>query len=149
MGQTHKGFFRPKNPEKYKGDPRNIVYRSSWERIMMNWLDTREDVLDWSSEEKAIWYYEPVAKKRRRYFPDFMIRYKNKDGCVITELIEVKPKAQVLGPPENPKRRTKAWANQVMTYITNQAKWEAARNICEDRGWSFRVITEDQLGLSK
>ena len=114
---------------------------------MMNWLDTRDDVISWSSEEKAIWYYDPVAKKRRRYFPDFMIKYRNKNGVIVDEMIEVKPKSQVLGPPEEPKRRTKAWANAVMTYITNQAKWEAARNVCEDRGWNFRVITEDDLGI--
>jgi len=25
------GFFKPKYPEKYKGDPTNIVYRSGYE----------------------------------------------------------------------------------------------------------------------
>ncbi len=25
---THKGIFKPTNPNKYKGDPTNIIYRS-------------------------------------------------------------------------------------------------------------------------
>ena len=30
---TYKGKFKPKNPSKYKGDIKEIVYRSSWKRI--------------------------------------------------------------------------------------------------------------------
>ena len=143
----HQGKFRPRNPEKYKGDPTNIIYRSSWERIFMNWCDKKESVVAWQSEEKALWYYDPIAKKKRRYFPDFLIKYENKDGNIITEMIEIKPKKQVEGPPQKPKRRTKAWMNAVKTYITNQAKWEAAAKVCEDRGWNFRLITEKELGI--
>ena len=106
------------------------------------WLDDRKDVLWWSSEEKALWYWDPVQKKNRRYFPDFIIHYKNKDDIEKTEMIEVKPQSQVEGPPQNPKRRTKAWVNAVYTYINNQAKWDAAKVICEDRGWDFRILSE-------
>ena len=137
----------PRNPEKYKGDPRNIVYRSSWERTFSKWCDLTESVVSWQSEEKCLWYYDPVTKKKRRYFPDFIIKYENKEGVVMTEMIEIKPQKQVDGPPQNPKKRTKAWVNAVKTYITNQAKWEAATAICEDRGWSFRLITEVELGI--
>ncbi|NDB85179.1 MAG: head completion protein, partial [Alphaproteobacteria bacterium] len=28
---AYKGKFNPKNPNKYKGDPTNIIYRSRWE----------------------------------------------------------------------------------------------------------------------
>ena len=141
-----KGRFRPKNPEKYKGDPENIIYRSSWERIFCNWCDTREDVKSWQSEEKAVLYYDPVTKKNRRYFPDFIIRY-DRGGIMMTEMIEIKPYEQVVGPPTNPKKKTKAWVNQVHTYITNQAKWDAAKEICENRGWNFRIVTEYELGI--
>ena len=89
-----------------------------------------------------------MSKKKRRYFPDFLIRYEKSDGVVMTEMIEIKPQKQVEGPPKNPKRRTKAWINAVHTYITNQAKWEAAAKICEDRGWNFRLITEKELGIN-
>ena len=62
-------------------------------------------------------------------------------------MIEIKPEAQVLGPPTEPKRRTKAWVNAVKTYLVNRAKWEAAAKVCEDRGWNFRIVTEKHLGL--
>jgi len=149
MSKTLQGKFKPRNPEKYKGNPTEIYYRSSWEKLCMNYFDLREDVQSWQSEEKCIWYADPVSKKNRRYFPDFIIKYKNKDGILVTEVIEVKPYKQVVGPPQNPKRRTKSWVNEVKTYLTNQAKWKAATNWCEDRGYNFRIITEKELGLSK
>ena len=147
MPKTLQGRFRPRNPDKYKGDAGNIFYRSSWERAFMRWADSNDNILAWQSEEKVVWYYDPIAKKKRRYFPDFIIKYKNKDGIIMTEMIEVKPQAQVDGPPTNPKRRTAAWARAVQTYITNQAKWEAACKYCEDKGMSFRLITEKHLKM--
>lgn len=147
MSRTLKGRFRPHNPDKYKGNPTRIEYRSSWELSMMKWLDKREDIIWWQSEEKAIWYTDPVQKKKRRYFPDFIIHYRRKDGICVTEVIEVKPARQVSGPPVQPKRKTKSWLTEVMTYATNTAKWRAAETWCEDRGYNFRIITEHDLGL--
>ncbi len=149
MSKTLKGKFRPHFPEKYKGTPGNIEYRSSWELNFMKYLDRNPNVIQWMSEERAIWYSDPVAKKKRRYFPDFIVNYKNKEGVMMTEMVEVKPYKQIIGPPENPKRKTKAWVNSVYTYITNRAKWDAAMKYCEDRGWSFRLVSEKELGLSK
>ena len=123
------------------------MYRSSWERMFMRWADQNDKIIAWQSEEKAIWYHDPIAKKKRRYFPDFIIKYENKDGILMTEMIEVKPQAQIDGPPVHPKRRTAAWAKAVQTYVTNRAKWQAACKYCEDRGMSFRLISEKHLGL--
>ena len=146
MGKTLQGRFKPTHPEKYKGDPTNIIFRSSWEKMFMRWCDDNKAVKSWQSEEKAIWYYHPIKKKQARYFPDFVVNIE-KDGKIITEVVEVKPQAQIDGPPESPKKRTKAWANAVMTYIVNQAKWQAAANWCEDRGYNFRLVSEKHLGL--
>ena len=148
MGKTLQGRFRPKNPEKYRGDYQNILYRSSWERMFMNYCDDNEAIKKWQSEEKCIWYYDPIQKKNRRYFPDFIIEYERKDGITIQEMVEIKPYRQVIGPPENPKRRTKAWAQQCMTYVVNNAKWKAARKYCEDKGMNFRIITEKELKIT-
>ena len=63
-------------------------------------------------------------------------------------MVEIKPYRQVVGPPENPKRRTKQWMNAVMTYVQNQAKWKAARRYCEDKGMNFRIVTEKELGIT-
>ena len=37
------GKFRPKNPSKYKGDPTNIIYRSSWELTVFKYLDNNPE----------------------------------------------------------------------------------------------------------
>ena len=114
----------------------------------MRWCDDDEAVKRWQSEEKAIWYYDPIQKKNRRYFPDFIVEYERRDGITVQEMVEIKPHRHVVGPPENPKRKTQAWVKSVMTYATNMAKWKAARKYCEDRGMSFRIITEKELKIT-
>ena len=145
MSKTFKGKYRPINPEKYSGNPMLIEHRSSWEREFMKWCDTNDKVTKWSSEEKAIWYYDPVSKKKRRYFPDFIVQYEKANGLKYEEVIEIKPHRQVVGPPQNPKRRTQAWIREVMTFMTNQAKWRAATTWAEERGMSFRLLTEKDV----
>jgi hypothetical protein len=34
-----------------------------------------------------------------------------------------------------------------MTYGVNQAKWKAAQEVCNDRGWKFQIMTEVELGI--
>ena len=145
MSKPLKGKFRPKNPQKYKGNPTMIEYRSSWELNFMKYLDERDEILSWQSEEKAIWYSDPVARKKRRYFPDFIIEYMRGDGVRVQEVIEIKPSRQVKGPPVNPKRKTQAWAKECMTYATNTAKWKAAMEWAENRGMNFRLLTENDV----
>ena len=38
------GFFHPKQPKKYRGDSSNIVYRSGWEKRVMEWCDSNKNV---------------------------------------------------------------------------------------------------------
>lgn len=149
MSNSSKSKYVPRNPEKYKGNPNDIICRSSWERTFCKWCDLNESIIQWASEEMFIPYRDPVAKKVRRYFPDFLIRIQDSDGLIRTRMIEVKPHKEVVGPPKNPKRKTKSWMYAVHTYITNTAKWEAARDYCSDRGWEFDIVTEYELGLKK
>ena len=46
---TYKGRYIPENPKKYKGDPTNIIYRSSWEKQMMIYFDNNEHIVEWQS----------------------------------------------------------------------------------------------------
>ena len=138
------GFFKPRNPTKYKGDHTKIVYRSGWELRLMSHFDTHEDVIWWSSEEKIIPYRSPVDNKIHRYFPDFLINIKNKEGKTETVMIEVKPKSQTKE-PKRPSRVTKKYINEVFTYGVNQTKWRAAEEYCADRGWRFMIMTEDEI----
>ena len=140
----YQGFFTPRFPEKYKGDVKNIVFRSGWERKLMSWLDENNNVLEWNSEEIIIPYVSPIDGKRHRYFPDFYMKAITKDGTIKETLMEVKPATQTK-PPKQPKRKTKQYLTEVMTWGVNSAKWEAAKNYCGDRGWSFVVVTENEL----
>ena len=76
---SYKGRFKPKNYQKYKGDPTNIIYRSLWERKFMNYCDLTENVSEWQSEEFWIPYISPKDNRVHRYFPDFYIKTKNGD----------------------------------------------------------------------
>lgn len=144
--QTYKGKFSPKNPKKYGGDSTNIIFRSLWELRVMKYLDENTNVLEWKSEEIAIPYYDPTTGKHRRYFPDFIIKVKTGNGTTKTLMLEVKPKKQTIEPKVQ-KKKTKQYIMEVTTWATNKSKWEAANEYCLDRGWEFKLITEDELGI--
>jgi len=143
MYKTYKGKYIPKNPEKYIGDITDIVYRSSWERRLMKFLDYNQNVISWSSEEAIIRYISPIDNKMHRYFIDAYAKIKTKNG-VKTYLIEVKPKHQTI-PPKTPKRITKQYKEALKTYSVNLAKWDAAKKVCEEKDWQFMILTEDHL----
>ena len=78
MGESIKSKYQPSYPRKYKGDPNNIICRSSWERKFCRWCDLNESILEWGSEEFWIPYLSPVDNKVHRYFPDFIIKVKER-----------------------------------------------------------------------
>lgn len=142
----YQGKYTPKNPHKYKGDPTNIIYRSGWERQYMVWCDNSPSVLEWQSEEFFIPYKNPIDGRVRRYFPDFKLRVKKKDGSVETWVVEIKPLKQSVAPKKQDKM-TKKYINEVKTYAVNHYKWKYAEQWCKDRGYKFRVMTERELGI--
>ena len=142
---SYKGRFLPQNPQKYAGDANNIIWRSTWEKRVMEWLDRSENVIYWASEELVIKYYSPIDNKIHRYFPDFTVKIKKKDGTVMTHVLEVKPEYQTKQPVM--KRKTKRFLEEQVTYIVNQSKWKAATEFCKDRGWVFQILTEKDLGI--
>lgn len=146
MPKYHQGKFRPKYPEKYLGDPTNIIYRSGFELKLMRYLDHHPKVVGWASEELIIPYRSPLDNKIHRYFPDFFVKQIDKDGVKRTIVIEVKPKYQTV-PPVKKSKVTKRYLNEVKTWGINQAKWAAAEAYCADRGWVFQKFTEDELGI--
>lgn len=140
----YKGKYKPHNPKKYLGDSTNIVYRSSWEKKFMIYCDTNPQILEWGSEEFFIPYRSPLDRRIHRYFPDFFIKYKDKDGNIQKSVIEIKPYNQCI-PPTQPKRKTKAYMNKVKTFVINEAKWTAAKEFCENQGLKFQILTEKEL----
>lgn len=146
MAKTYKGIFKPKNPEKYRGDSTNIIYRSGWELRFMSYLDTHTDVKQWASEELVIPYRSPIDGKVHRYFPDFWIKKINREGKLDTVVVEIKPHYQTVEPTPQ-KRITKKYLYEVKTWGVNKSKWIAAENYCKDRGWQFMIMTEHELGI--
>ena len=145
---TYKGFFKPSNPQKYKGNPANIIYRSRWELLVMDRFDKDPNVLWWGSEETIVPYRSPIDGRLHRYFVDFTVKFKTTDGKTKTALIEVKPLAQTKPPViQESKKKTKKYISEVMTWGVNEAKWKAAKEYCEDRGMDFIILTEKELGI--
>jgi hypothetical protein len=96
----------------------------------------------WSSEEIVVPYVKPIDGEIHRYFPDAYIEVKSPTG-VKKFLIEIKPKQQC-APPKS-RRKTRRYLSEVTTFVTNQAKWDAATKYANERGWVFLVLTEDHL----
>ena len=140
---SYKGRYIAKNPKKYKGDSRRIIYRSLWERKFMVYCDTNKSVIEWGSEEIIIPYLSPLDGRIHRYFPDFWVKTSKGES-----LIEIKPKKQTKPPKLNPKHKRR-YLKEVRTWGVNEAKWKAASEFCEHKGWKWQILTEDTLNNTK
>jgi len=140
MRKTYKGKYTPKNKDKYAGDPKNVVYRSLWERQVFRWADENPSIEFWNSEEVVIPYVCETDNKVHRYFIDLFLQ--TKDGRKF--LIEIKPKSQTV-PPKKGARMTKRFLSESLTYIKNQSKWKAAKEFALDNGCAFDIWTEDKI----
>ena len=138
MANWAQGIYTPKNPEKYIGKHKP-KYRSGWEFTFMQFCDNNNAVLKWASEAIAIPYIHPLTGKRTNYIPDFFIVYQNKFGNQLAEVVEIKPKKQSLIESKVASAKDRA------VVAINHAKWAAAMAYCKSQGYTFRVITEDDL----
>ena len=142
---AYKGKYIPINPKKYVGNSSQVIYRSLWERKLMVYCDSNDNIIEWGSEEVIVPYRSPWDGKIHRYFPDFYMKVKQTNGTYKKFIIEVKPKAQCKEPTKTPKRKTRKWYKEVQTWGINQAKWKSATDYCENRGMEFKILTEDHL----
>lgn len=116
----------------------------------MRYCDENPAVIEWASEELAIPYTSPVDGRSHRYFPDFWILVRQKNGQLHESIIEVKPK-KYCAPPDPKKKLTKTgrisrrYINEVKHWGINSAKWKAARELCKAKGWEFVILTEGHL----
>lgn len=136
---AYSGKYTVKNPNKYMGDPKGVVYRSLWEKHAFKWCDNSSDIIQWGSEEVVVPYYYEADRRYHRYYIDLIIELKN--GKVI--LVEIKPSKETKPPTGN--KRTKRYINEAYTYVKNQNKWEAAVEFAESKGWEFQIWTEKEL----
>lgn len=138
MGKWAQGIYTVKNPAKYVGkhDPK---YRSGWELTFMMFCDTNKNVLYWASEALTIPYLNPITGKKTIYIPDFFVVYENRFGKKLAEVVEIKPKKQSLIESKAASAKDRA------IVAVNHAKWKAAMGYCKQHGYTFRVITENDL----
>lgn len=112
----------------------------------MGYLDAHTDVLEWASEEFSIPYRSPIDGKIHRYFPDFQVKKRGRDGLTETVVVEIKP-AKETKPPAVQAKPSKRYLQEVYTWGINSAKWKAAEEYCKDRKWKFIIMTEHDLGI--
>lgn len=145
MARYLQGKYTPKNPQKYVGDPKNIVFRSSWERHFLEQADMNPNVLNYASEEVSIPYYFPIDGKWHRYFPDFLMSVRERSGNVVTWMVEIKPESQTRHPSTTGRKTKRRMLKESTEYAKNQAKWAAADAYCQAKGFRFTVLTERDL----
>ena len=109
--------------------------------------DGNPSIVQWSSEEIAIPYISPVDKRMHRYYPDFMLKVKRRDGTTELVLVEIKPHRETKRPKPQKKsgRPQKRVLKEHATWLVNQAKWRAAHEWCASRKITFKVMTENEL----
>lgn len=141
MSKYSQDAFIPKNPHKLVGNA-SPFYRSSWELTVMTLLDNHPNVMKWASESITIPYVNPLTGRRSLYIPDFFVLYKDKNGRERAELIEVKPAKEAIAENAKSKRDRAA-------LVVNTAKWAAAMTYCKKAGINFRILTENQIYITK
>jgi len=141
---VRKGLYTPKNPEKYVGNVHKITFRSSWELTFMQFLDQNPSILQWGSEIIAIPYIKPTTGRKHKYYPDFWVKYKNKKGEILQDLIEVKPEKQTKQPTTVGKSK-KTQIYETLTWAVNCAKWRAAKDFCNKYNMKWKILTERQI----
>lgn len=158
------GYYIPKNQQKWV--TKINEYRSSWEKKFFDWCDRNPQVLRVGSEPCAIQYRDPVGNleychkhnldpnnpqnwKIRKYYVDVWVEFQKKDGEVIKVFIEIKPYSQTIKPePLKPNAKLKevnAYNRAMKIFLTNQAKWKAAKYEFSKRNCQFQVWTEKEL----
>ena len=132
-----KGYYFPLHPEKYASENKTIIYKSSLEQRFMLYLDKNPGVRWWKYEPYPLKYFDASTNKVRKYYIDFIVCVKGNPDKIF--YCEVKSKKETLK-PKNPKN-----IKENLLYLKNLSKWSAATRYCKEKGYDFKLITEDQL----
>lgn len=108
-----------------------IIYRSSYEKKFMLWLESNKNIKQWGSECVPIKYFNILDNKYHTYYPDYLVE--TLEGDYI--LIEIKPHNQTIKPLQENSYAYKE-------YVKNICKWKAAQEFCRARGYKFKILTE-------
>jgi len=145
MKKWRQGIFIPKNSDKFIGS--KAVYRSGLELKFFRFCDDNKNVVKWGSENVIVPYYSPLDNKGHRYYVDNYIEIL--EGRKLTKyLVEIKHSRETK-PPKTKYRNRKHLLYEQKTFVTNQAKWEAARKFSKKKGYKFIILTEKELILKR
>jgi hypothetical protein len=135
------GIFVPNNQDKFIGT--KATYRSGLELKFFRFCDNSANVLKWGSENVIIPYRSPLDNRAHKYYVDNLVIIKE-DDQIKKYLVEIKPYKQTKKPQTKYRKKSHLIYEQ-RAYITNQAKWSAAREYCKKCGYTFIIITEKEL----
>ena len=165
-GQTHQGYYRVANRDKYVGDPNLVIYRSSWEFAFCKWCDASPSIKRWSSEPIKVPYYDRVSKLEecrklgldpnnprnwviKNYNTDFWVEIDKGGERPEKWFIEIKPKDKLSKPKpiaaHAPLKEIRRYNMLMKEYLINEAKFAALKDWAEKNGSKFYVFTEDTL----
>lgn len=146
----YQGYYKMVNPQKYRGNPTEVIYRSSWEKKFMLYCDLNPGILQWESEPFKIPYVDFFGKKRN-YIPDFLIITRNAENPDFYKkiLIEIKPDKEIRE-PEIPQgyispKQLKNIEYGYSVWMKNKHKWAYSTEWCKKNDLEFRIITEKHL----
>lgn len=111
----------------------NIIYRSSYEKKFILWLEGNKNVRHWGSECMKI-PYMMTDGKMHSYYPDYFVELNNGECWVV----EVKPYNQTQKPVNE-----NCWAAK--EYTKNICKWRATKEFCDNKGFKFKIFTERSI----
>ena len=135
------GIFTPINKDKFMGS--TATYRSGLELKFMRFCDNNTNVLKWGSENVIVPYISPLDGRVHKYYVDNFVIIR--EGSQIKKyLIEIKPSKQTQAPNTKYKKKEHLIYEQ-SAWIINQAKWNAAKELCKKKGFDFLILTEKHL----
>ena len=140
---AHKGIFEITDWSKYAGT-KFPEFRSSFEYRTYDWCQKTKAVVKWSVETVIVPYFDPIKQKKRRYGGGGGMEVIDKTGNLTKYLVEIKPES-MCKPPKPGRKKTKTLLQEQATWMTNQAKWQAAEQFAKERGWKFILLTENDI----
>ena len=131
-GRYQQGYINPESCKKLFPQMKHerIIFRSSYEKKFVYWLENNPSVKYWGSECLKIPYFYPGDGKTHSYYPDYFVEVV--DGRKM--VVEIKPSSQTV-PPKSENN----WYTQ--EYRKNMCKWKATKEFCENKGYIFRECT--------
>lgn len=131
------GYVNPKACKKLFPSLHNdlIIYRSSYEKRFIHWLESSDKVKYWGSECFHIPYISRIDGLTHKYYPDYFVEMV--DGSKL--VIEIKPYEQT----HKPVNESNGWARR--EWIKNVSKWTAAQEFCKKNGLQFKILTEKTI----